>query len=357
MAAKALLLQRMGRLERADALLRDLIGVHPDDGALYRLWATGARVAADDPLLAGMERLWSARPAAELGFALAKALEDTGRTDEVFDVLHAANRLAGRGAAPDLDAEARDVAAWRAALSGPIPAPRDAPGPRPLFVAGMPRSGTTLIERILARGAGVAAGGETGLLAPIVLRQVRPPAPPAAGALREIAAAHGAALARRWPGAARVTDKSMQLWKIVPLLAALPGARTILVRRDPRDTGLSIYQQPFAPGTQRFATDLRAIGRMLRLFDESVAHWRETAPGAFEEVSYDALVADPGAGAERLAAAAGLPPGALSGPDAEGGLVRTLSVAQARAPVHGGSSGRWRRYAAELAPLIEELER
>ncbi len=356
-AAKALLLQRMGRLGEAGDVLRDLIERHPGEGALYRLWATGERVAADDPLLARMERLWTARPGAELGFALAKALEDAGRHGEVFAVLHEANRLAGRVAPPDLEAERRDAAAWRAALAGLRPVAAEARGPVPLFVAGMPRSGTTLVERILARGAGVAAGGETGLLAPIVLRHARPPAPPGAEAVRRIAEAHDAALARRWPGASRVTDKSMQLWKIVPLLAALPGAATIVVRRDPRDTGLSIYQQHFAPGTQRFATDLRAIGRMLRLFDESVAHWREAAPGAFTEVSYDALVADPAAAAERLAAAAGLPAGALSGPDAEGGLVRTLSVAQARAPVHAGSSGRWRRFEAELAPLIEELER
>ena len=150
----------------------------------------------------------------------------------------------------------------------------------------------------------------------------------------------------------------MQMWKVLPLLpAALPESRTVVVRRDPRDVGLSIYQQHFAPGTQRFSTDLRAIGRMLRLFDEAVAHWAEAMPGGVEEVSYDAFVADPGAGAVRLAAAAGLAPGALDGPDAEGGLVSTLSVAQARAPVHAGSSGRWRRYEAELAPLIEELER
>ena len=364
-ADRALLLQGMGRLGEADALLRELIAAHPQEGGLYRLWATGARVAADEPLLAAMERLWAGRDVrqrAELGFALAKGLEDAGRHGEVFAVLHAANGAVAKAAPFDMEAELADVARWRAALSdlGQAAAgPGPVAGPAPIFVAGLPRSGTTLIERVLARGAGIEAGGELGLLAPHVLRHL-PPGGPAAGpdVVRGIGAGYRAALSRRFGGAARVTDKSMQLWKILPLLtAALPEARTLVVRRDPRDVGLSIYQQYFAPGSQRFASDPRAIGRVLRLFDESVAHWRERAPDTFREISYDAFVDDPDAGAEDLAEAAGLPPGALAGPDASGGLVRTLSVAQARAPVHGRSSGRWRRYEAELAPLIEELER
>ena len=366
-ADRALLLQRMGRLGEADALLRALLAAHPEEGGLYRLWAVGARAAPDEPLLRAMERLWrdgGGRQRAELGFALAKALEDAGRHGEVFAVLHAANALAARAAPFDMAAERRDVRAWRAALDGVwemAPAEGSAAGPAPVFVVGMPRSGTTLVERVLARAPEVRAGGETGLLAPLVLRHLPPTAPVAAhgaAALAAVGDGYRGALTRRFGAGGRVTDKSMQLWKILPLLpAALPGSRTIVVRRDPRDVGLSIYQQHFAPGTQRFASDLRAIGRMLRLFDETVAHWAGAMPGGAAELSYDAFVADPEGGRARLAVAAGLPEGALEGPDAAGGLVSTLSVAQARRPVHAGSSGRWRRYERELAPLIEELER
>ncbi|ETX15406.1 sulfotransferase [Roseivivax halodurans JCM 10272] len=365
---KALYLQHTGRFAEAEELVRDLIDRNPCEGVLYRTLYATLRVSEDDPTLPRLERLLARSDAPDQSrlnahFAMAKALEDMGRHGEVFANLDTANDLQGAAAPYDHAATLREHAAFRAAQAdadlSPLPGMSD---PRPVFVIGPPRSGTTLAERILGAHPGVTAGGELAHALKLVwqgfvkgdkvapLRELRPPALQALGR-------NYLARVRADTGAARgvVTDKSIQSHLCIGFLArALPGARFVSIRRDPRDTALSIYKNHFRTGTHRYSTDLRDIALSIQAHRDSMAFWAERLPDRLIEITYEDLVSDPGTTAPKLAAAAGLDfaPESLDFHRSES-TVRTLSVAQARAPLHAGRKEAWRRYETELQPFID----
>ena len=365
---KALYLQHTGRFDEAEALLRDLIARHPGEGVLYRTLYATLRIAGDEPTLRGLGKLLARGDVPDQSrlnahFAMAKALEDMGRHDEVFRHLDAGNGLQRAAAPYDHAATLREHAAFRAAQDGadlsPLPGASD---PRPVFVIGPPRSGTTLAERILGAHPGVTAGGELAHALKLVwqgfvvadkvtpLGEVRPPA-------LQALARHYLARVRSDTGVSGgvVTDKSIQSHLCLGFLArALPGARFISIRRDPRDTALSIYKNHFRTGTHRYSTDLGDIARSIRAHRNSMAYWAERLPDRLTEITYEDLVSDPGTTAPKLAAAAGLDfaPESLDFHRTES-TVKTLSVAQARAPLHAGRTEAWRRYETELQPFID----
>jgi len=373
-ADKALLLQRMGDFEAAERELRRALRHAPGDGALYRMIAVARRIAPGEKLLAEMERAHrdAKLPAVgrmQLDFALAKAMDDTGRPERAAAHLEAAN-AAMRAAHPyDIAARRAEVEALIAAFRGAdfAPLPQESPdGPAPIFVTGLPRSGTTLVEQILAAHPGVAAGGERRFVLEEAYRLL---GDPAAGLtpLRDLAdgpvAGFGRAyldrLAAAVPGAATVTDKSIQTHLVLGLVAkAMPGARLIVVRRDPRDLGLSIWRNMFAPGTHLYAYDQADIAAYVASFERMIDFWRETIPGRFAEVAYEDLVADPEARSRALVAAAGLDweDACLRFHDSDR-QVATLSIQQVRQPMHTGATGGWRRHAEALAPMLAAFER
>ncbi|SLN18379.1 Sulfotransferase domain protein [Roseivivax jejudonensis] len=365
---KAIWLQHAGRFADAEELLRGLIARHPDEGVLYRTLFATLTVPADDPLMPGLERLLT-KPkipdAARLHghFAMAKAREDQGAWEEVFPHLDAANRLQRIAAPYDRAAHMREQTAFRAAQDDATFAPPAATtdAPSPVFVIGPPRSGTTLAERILAGHAGVTAGGE--LARALRLVWTRTVSGDRVKRLSAMSGAELAALGARYRDFLRldtgavdgvVTDKSIQSHMVLGYLArALPDARFVAIRRDPRDTALSIYKNHFRTGTHRYATDLGDIAHALKSYRDSIAYWRARLPDRVTEIAYEDLVGDPNPTARRLAAAAGLDFAPESLDLAGGGTVRTLSVAQARQPIHAGRRAAWRRFETELQPFFD----
>lgn len=364
-AEKARLLQLTGKFDAANTAFRKLIKTAPREAQLYRIALATRKLARNDPMIRDMKALWDdpRLPEAErvqLGFALAKAMEDTGRTEQVFRFLHRANGLQAQAHPHDEAAAEAEWQAVRAAQDGLLPATDGVALPRPVFITGLPRSGTTLFEQILGAHPQVHAGGEIGAGLRLAyqgfgladaMRPVAPDSPDVAS----FAARFRAVLRREGGEAPVVTDKSIVSWLIFGLLAhALPGARFIVVHRDPRDIALSMYRNHFAPGTHRYASDLCAMALQIKRFRRAIAHWRAALPGVIHETRYEALVSDPETQSRALLDAAGLAwdPGVLDFHKRKG-LVRTLSLAQVRAPVHAGRRAAWRAHETALAPFIE----
>ena len=139
---------------------------------------------------------------------------------------------------------------------------------------------------------------------------------------------------------------------------AIPSARFIVVRRDPRDLLYSIYKNLFSEDTHRYAYDMEDLAAYYATFLKILDFWRDRVPGGFHEVHYEDLVADPEVQTRALVAAAGLDweDGCLDFHKAKG-PVKTLSVQQVRQPIYRSSAQAWRHYEAELAPLVAALER
>lgn len=370
--ARAVILQSLGRFDEADAAFRRSLALNPEDGEAYRLFVATRKLAADDPLIAEMQKNFDNETLAEdtrmhLGFALAKAMEDSKQYDRVFAYLNPANALMRKRFPYDIEARRVDLEKLRAACDGTDFTTRKVAGTSdfaPIFVTGMPRSGTTLVEQILASHSRVTGAGEVGRFVTEALAGMQA----GGGELVDVAEMEDAAIAgigqrvadwfgQHFPQADLITDKSIQSYVMTGLIhLALPNAKVIIVRRDPRDTALSIYKNVFPSGTHGYGYDLRDLGLYYRLFDEMVAYWREKLPGGFYEVEYEALIADPETQARALVAAAGL--------DWEDQClnfhenqrrVQTLSLYQVRQPIYTSSMKAWQRYEAELQPLIEAL--
>ena len=367
-AEKALYLQTAGKFEDSEKLLRKLQKKHPYDAELYRMLATTIRIQPNDPMIGAMRRLanhpkLSPQGKMHINFALAKAMEDTGTTAKVFPHLKLANKAqadlwpddpAARNAERDAVLAAQDGLTSQQGSDGTNPAL--------IFVTGLPRSGTTLAEQIIASHSQVQAGGEMATAlrtayelfgAGAEMRSLanEPPDRLAEFAVRLNTVIHPYA-DRAKP---HLTDKSIMAYLIYGLLhATLPNARFIVVHRDPRDIALSIYKNHFNAGTHRYANDLAAIADVIKSFRRIITHWRDSLPDRFIEIRYEDLVADPETQSRHLIAAAGL--------DWEdqclkfhekGGTVKTLSLHQVRQPIYKSSAAAWRRYETELQPFID----
>jgi hypothetical protein len=243
-------------------------------------------------------------------------------------------------------------------FAAPRAANRD---PAPIFITGMPRSGTTLIEQILASHAQVHGAGERTALERMAFEL-------GGGAPGRIAALDGGALdaaAARYlaqlhalaPDKARIVDKMPGNELHLGLIALmLPGARIIHCVRDPRDIGLSIWTFRFH-GEHPYAHDLADLGWTIAQRAGLMAHWQKVLPNPILTVALDDWVRDFDATLARVLAHLDLPPDPACARFYENEReVRTVSSAQVREPVHGRGIGRWRGYAEHLAPLIAELD-
>jgi len=236
----------------------------------------------------------------------------------------------------------------------------------PVFIVGMPRSGTTLVEQILASHPMVHGAGELDYMRRIMQTLperlgVQRPIPECAAnidtALAErIAEEHLQHLREHSASALRITDKTPSNFLRLGLIALLfPKARIIHCQRDPLDTCLSCYFLRFGQG-QAFAYDLDDLGRYYRDCARLMEHWRRVLPSPLLEVPYEALVADQEGWSRRLIAFLGLDwdDRCLAFYRSER-QVKTASVWQVRQPVYASSIGRWRRYAKHLGPLFAAL--
>ena len=325
----------------------------------------------------------------DLHLALGKVHDDRGEWDTAFAHYERANRPFAESAVRQSDEWLALMDRMRAVFDADWFAEHPAaaePDPTPVFVVGMPRSGTSLVEQCLAahpavHGAGelsavlrltteaaARAGAEPDPLRTGVASMNAATRPGAAGSYPECArvlgAADFAALGQRYlhhlralaPGAARVTDKLPGNYLHLGFLATiLPGATIVHCRRDPLDNAISLYFTDFMVGHE-YSNDLRTIGRQIRGMRALMAHWEAVLGGRLLTLDYEALVADPEPYTRAMVAHVGLEwDDACLRPHEVGRTVRTASAWQVRQPVYRRSAGRARAYERFLGPLREGL--
>jgi tetratricopeptide (TPR) repeat protein len=355
-----------GRFEEAETLLEKALALSPGlPEALVGLTAVRRMTSADSGWREAAERtLARGLPVAHaigLHHALGKYCDDVGDFDAAFEYHRRGHELARRSRPPYERAATharvtRTLAAFgRSALEAQPSA--GSPSERPVFVFGMPRSGTTLAEQMLASHPEVHGAGE------VLFWQFAADAELAARPEQRTATI--AALGREYlasletlpASAARVIDKLPSNFKNLGLIhAALPGARFIHLERHPLDTCLSIYFQGFS-AAHAYATELSDLGHYYREYRRLMAHWRATLPShLLLEVRYESLVDDPEHWGRRMLAHLGLPwdPRCLDFHLTQRPVL-TASSWQVRQPIGKGSIGRWRHYERHLGPLLEAL--
>jgi hypothetical protein len=235
-----------------------------------------------------------------------------------------------------------------------------------VFILGMPRSGTTLVEQILAshpKVFGAGEVGEMGRLAASIETSSGLTFPDSVTAISgdqlcELGADYVRGIRRLAPQAARITDKMPANYLYAGLIClALPNARIIHTRRDLRDTALSCYSILWPLG-QDHTYDLAELGRYCRSYQALMDHWRSVLPqGAMLEVQYEDVVADLETQARRIVAHCGLEwDDACLAFHRNERAVRTMSANQVRQPIYASSVGRWRAYESQLQALLDALE-
>lgn len=307
-----------------------------------------------------------------LAAAFAQAYEQVGAYDNAFPFYKKANALkkrkigyvSGQEGVPFDQAKAYFTEEFLKAYEN-----AGYPDERPVFVMGMPRSGTTLVEQILHAHPQACGIGESPFLSRLIYRRVQLPDMPHVRSphtpattdplrdFREIGRIYGDFLEREAPGASRVVDKAMDLHLWIPLIAvSLPNARFVYCRRNALDSCLSAYTKIFTRDAQSYSYDLESLGRYYRLHTELMAHWKTLLPDRIYEVAYEQLVQDPDTESRKLVAFTGLPwDDRCLEFHKEEKLVRTASVSQVRNPIYKSSLGTWKKYGKHLGPLIEAL--
>jgi tetratricopeptide (TPR) repeat protein len=374
LAVQAAYLLEAGEMAAANETVRKALQANPRHAMA---WATLSELKRfrrnDEDLLAmqkllGPEGLQGYQEQVHLNFALGKAHLDFGEDRLGFAHFETGNRMKRAS----IDFDLAKTTAWMRRIALRFSARRIAElagkgvqDAAPLFVLGMPRSGTTLVEQILASHSQVFGAGELSSVqvqTDALARQCGVNFPELADRLdddrlRGFGAAHLAGL-RQLSGRRFVVDKMPSNFFYAGLIhLALPNARIIHVRRDAADTCLSCYTKLFG-GPQQFAYDLAELGGFYREYERLMVHWREVLPASrFIELRYEDVVGDLEAQSRRLLEFCGLDwePACLRFFETAR-RVRTASAAQVRQAVYGSSIGRAERYREFLGPLFAALE-
>jgi tetratricopeptide (TPR) repeat protein len=369
-------LMELGRLTEAREAAERAVALAPRELSYLRQLGDVGKYVAGDRYFTSLEALAADTAAVSvddqiiLHFALAKAHADIGKPEEEFRQLLAGNALKRAQIDYDEMTVLGEIERTRQVFTAEfIRASEGAgePSPKPIFIIGMPRSGTTLVEQILASHPAVRGAGELTLFERAI-DDVRAAMTEAAAypemALRmsgndsrELGARYLAAIEQLAPASSHVTDKMPTNFLFAGLIhLALPHATIIHTVRDPVDTCISCFSRLFTE--VNFQTyDLAELGRYYRHYRALMAHWHRVLPaGRILDVSYEETVADLEGAARRILSHCGLPwdPRCLDFHLTER-VVRTASATQVRQPIYTSSIGRWRAYEPMLGPLLAEL--
>jgi tetratricopeptide (TPR) repeat protein len=373
-------LQALGRIEEACEAYQRAIQAAPGRATVHLNLAIAKPFTSGDPRLCALEALAQTFPALDeeqkiaLHFALGKAFADLKAPERSFHHWLAGNTRKRRTIAYDEAAGLGLLRRIRATFTSELMAQKGgsgAPSPVPVFVVGMPRSGTTLIEQILASHSKVFGAGELEAF-PVAAADVLAQAIPEAIAtvspetLQQLGKRYlsavtpsAAAAAPRARLAERIVDKLPANFLSLGLIhLALPNARIIHVCRHPVDTCLSCFSILFA-GPVPYSYELGELGRYYRAYEELMAHWRAVLPpGVMIDVRYEDVVSDLEAQARRMLAHCGLAweDACLTFHETRR-LVQTASSVQVRQPLYRSAIGRWRPYQDLLGPLWQALGR
>jgi tetratricopeptide (TPR) repeat protein len=373
---RSLQLQFNGRMEEAEAELEACVRIGPTYG---RAWLALARMRKQTPdknhldaIVAQLRRVAvGSEHNAALEFAHFKELEDLGRTEEAWDALTRANAIMHARVPHDSGREVARVDAIisvcrTANLHAKDDGGEGGEGAQPIFIVGMPRSGTTLLERIVGNHSQVSSPGELQDFP----RQ-----------LRWVAGVHGSdilddrvlercgtldyrLLGQRYlqQSSWRAGAKQFYIDKLPPnfMLAgfihrALPRARILHMRRDPMDVCFSNWKAMFGD-SYAYSYDLSTLAAHHEQYERLMAHWHAVMPGVILDVDYARLVDEPEAVTEEVLAFCRLPyETGCSDLARNYNPVSTISSVQVREPIHGRARGEWHRYEAHLQPLQDAL--
>jgi tetratricopeptide (TPR) repeat protein len=371
--AKGLLLVDLGRIEEGAAEIERAIAIAPGYVRAYANLAESKRLPLDSPHVSAMQSLARARltpnEKIELHFALGTVFSQNGKHEDAFPHFLAGNALKRARTMYDEAATLGAMATLPQVFTEELLlAGRDL-GCRsglPIFIVGMPRSGTSLIEQILASYPGVFGAGETYQFSKALAAQGNAPVDPDASpeaaqaaweeSMRRLGEDYIARMTARAPAAMRIVDKTLENYRVIGLIRlALPNARIIHARRSAVDTCVSCFSRNFAD--LPYTYDLGELGRHYRAYEALMDHWRQVVPpDVMLDVQYEELVDDLEGHARRLLAHCDLDwdPRVLDFHLTERS-VRTASVIQVRQPIYKSSIGRWRGYEPYLKPLLTEL--
>lgn len=374
---KAQALVMLGRLDEALAVADEGLQLAPESISLLGTRVKVRKVREDDPLCARLDKFEirlgevSGMSQARLGYALGKAFDDIGDLPRAAKC-YARGALAMRALKPYDEMQLKEVhegmrthctADYLAGIAGTRRCDI-----RPIFILGMPRSGTTLIEQILAGHPDVYAAGELPFVSNVLVGAELVPGIQL-GLNENRCCAESAPLPERagayldmlgdlpgYAGQPYVTDKMPANYCFLGLIAAmLPEARIIHCRRDPIDTCVSNYTKLFT-ASQHWSYDLSTLASVYRDYWKLMEHWRSTLPGRFLELRYEDTVADVAGTARRLLDWCELPWHAgVENFHLTERSVSTASAHQVRQPIYTTSMGRWKKWEPYIDPLVDGL--
>ena len=307
-------------------------------------------------------------------FTVGKMMEDIGRHDESFAAYAQGNRakheLTPWDEATHLDLQRRIIATFSRERLARHAVASTAEGPTPIFIVGMPRSGTSLLEQVLATLPGIHGAGEITWL-PETLHDAAkdfgaadfkfPESLESAGdaQLLELGRAYIERIRELAPDSSHVVDKLPDNFQHIGLIhLMLPNARIVHAMRDPMDSCFSCFSRLFIANNLGYTYNLGAVGRYWVSYHELMAHWRQVLPeGRILDVPYELMVSDFENQARRLVEYLGLPwDERCLGFHTNRRVVKTASVAQVRRPIYKTSVARWKHYEAHLGELFEVVK-
>lgn len=368
------LLMQLGHVEEATALYEELSKIAPIQGWSQLIHAR--ELPDDEAVLDRMEKA-ARRPSIEgsvqsnLLFTLASAWERKGQYDKAWALVTEANAATKQHLNYRPEVHRARVEREMARFSKAFMESRKTWGNAsevPVFILGMPRSGTTLVEQILGSHSQVFGAGELSLIPELIQKLnawenkigSRREYPECVDEMtaeesRRFAQKHLEELQAYAPNARRIVDKLPHNFEHIGLIKLMfPNAKILHLKREPRDVAMSNYFVDYGAkfGGMGFAYDLSWIGEQLVDHQRLMQHWHQVFPGEILEVDYDALVEDVQGWAERIISHMGLPweDGVLSFQDLDR-AVKTASVWQVRQPVYKTSKAKWKRYEKNLQPL------
>ncbi|MGJ3260575.1 MAG: tetratricopeptide repeat-containing sulfotransferase family protein [Rhodospirillales bacterium] len=369
-----------GSTDAAVEVFERALSIRPDDIRVLRYYADIAHLDADDPAVAMLETLaadgtLSDYDRAAVSYALGKACDDQGRHGEAMRRYLAGGAARGRTRNYGADDEIALLERIQKIFTALDPADYRSAGhdsARPVFIVGLPRSGTTLVEQILAGHDDVTAGGELPFLRDAVLEVIErrqgsrtlpawefpdDGARPGPGAVSAIAERYSSCIDGLSPDCTRLVDKQPLNDRYLGFAAlAFPNATFIHCVRDLRDTGVSCLSKNFE-AEFAFTDTLEGMAAYALAQRRLMAFWEGMFPGRIVTADYEALVADPETEARKLVAAVGLDWSDkcldLASSDR---TVKTASAQQVRQDVYSTAVNRWARYMPEIEPMVTLLD-
>ncbi|PBC10383.1 tetratricopeptide repeat-containing sulfotransferase family protein [Mesorhizobium sp. WSM3859] len=363
-----------GKLGEAADLARQAVAVVPGMAKAWLLLTQVKRQTERDKELSGMEAEHAKAPQGslarmQLSFGLGKVHDDLKDYGRAFDYFAEGNAIRRQGIDYDPVRTRGEFEAMKAAFDKAFFEKHrtgDISDDTPIFVVGMPRSGTTLVEQIIASHPQVYGAGELSILKTAVGKQFPMGMPggfPAGiadmpdKAFAEAGQAYLDMLHSRYPGYRHVTDKMPGNFMLVGFLhMMLPKAKIVHCARDAAATCLSIFKVHFRGDSHRYGYDLGELADFHNLYTDIMAHWHKVLPGVVHDVRYEDFVSDQEGQTRALMACLGLPwdDKVLSFHETDR-PVRTASAAQVRQPMYQGSVDLWKRYGDRLKPLLDKL--